>query len=145
VYVTLTELMANTRQHADPRKHRAKRWWVLILKDGRNKRAHFVFFDTGVGILNSVQTKFEKFIAKLPFINNQPRLLQELLNGAFRSRTGLSYRGKGLPAIGEYLAKRKHFDNLRVITNRVSADVSANVSSELPEDFRGTLFSWEMK
>jgi hypothetical protein len=145
VYVTLLELMANTRQHAIPEKPQAKRWWTLLFRDNRRKRAQFVFLDTGVGILDSVRTKFEKFIAKLPFIDNQPRILEEIMNGSFRTRTGLSYRGKGLPVIRQYLAERKHFDNLKIITNNVMADVSADSYVGLSSRFSGTLFFWELQ
>jgi hypothetical protein len=144
IYMMLLELMANTRQHAVPEKPEAKRWWTLLFRDDRSKKAQFVFLDTGVGILDSVRTKFEKFVAKLPFIDNQPRILQEIMKGSFRTRTGLSYRGKGLPAIRQYLADREHFANLKIITNNVMADVSADSYLALTSRFPGTLFFWEL-
>jgi hypothetical protein len=145
IYVTFQELMANTRQHAVPNKPEAKQWWTLLFRDEQQKVAQFVFFDTGEGILKTIRTKIERFAALLPFRNDQPRLLEELLKGSFRSRTGLSYRGKGLPAINRYFRERKHFNNLRIITNRVSADVGMNSFNGLQSNFRGTLFYWELR
>jgi hypothetical protein len=144
IYVTLVELMGNTREHADPKAPQTVKWWAILLRDEGANTSQFVFFDRGAGILDTVRTKLQKLAAMVPFMDNQTRLLQEVFNGSLPSRTGLSYRGKGLPAIHQYASERKHLSKLRVLTNKVRADVLENNFEELPSNFKGTLFSWEV-
>jgi len=144
IYVTLVELMGNTGEHANPKAPQSVKWWAMLFRDQAANSSQFVFFDRGAGILDTVRTKLQKLAAILPFMDNQPRLLQEIFQGTLPSRTGLRYRGKGLPAVRQYASERKHLNKLRVLTNKVQGDVVANNFEELPSSFKGTLFSWEV-
>ena len=77
---------------------------------------------------------------KLP---GNPQLLQEIMEGKIGSRTGLSYRGKGLPTL-HGLAKSGILRNLVIVTNDVRAFVAEDRYEQLNESFRGTFYSWEL-
>jgi len=145
VYRTFIELMGNTRQHANPKEETTELWWAMANVDAAVKRAKFAFYDAGVGIIGSFQTRLRKKLAALGLSPSDPEILEHLLTstGKSQSRTKIPYRGKGLPAIAKAL-ERNQIENLRIVTNRVVADVSANTYQYLNEEFVGALITWEV-
>jgi hypothetical protein len=146
VYRTFIELMGNTKQHANPKVPSAEPWWVMSFHEKDKKLARFAFYDAGVGIIGSYLNRLATFLASLPFLPGQHDILHDLLRGTSRkqSRTNLPYRGKGLPAIAK-AEERGQISNLRIISNRVMADVSNDQFSPLPEEFQGALICWEVR
>lgn len=157
-YRILIEGMGNTLDHASPppalpRDRNSRRrndiqydremWWAMAYADVARSRVCFVFLDTGVGIFNSVKIKTLRKIAKAFRLTPDSELLNDLLHGRLGSRTGLPYRGKGLPAIRD-LSARGEVKELTLITNAVFADVSSGEYKSLSAGFRGTLLYWEI-
>lgn len=122
-------------------------WWTAVYCDKATKTATFVFVDNGIGIFESAKIKqFKLQIGDSTlFGKSNTELLREILfNKRHVTATELSYRGKGLKSIKRVL-DRKQINNLIVITNDVYADVGRNNYKQLPNQFSGTLFLWEVK
>jgi len=141
VYPTLIEAMGNTREHAEPNVDAAVRWWTMFFVDKANKRACFIIYDGGVGILGSLRSRLSKWFT----LFNAPDedVLHDLMIGKQQSRTRLPYRGKGLPAMARAV-ERGQIHNLKILSNRAMGDISANHYQKLPSDFRGTMLYWEV-
>ena len=65
-----------------------------------------------------------------------------VLNGDFRTRTEVGYRGKGIPRIYQRV-KSNEINNLVLIANNGYVNCTTNKRKELKNKFHGTLFSWE--
>lgn len=115
----------------------------MVHTDPKKKRAEFAFYDGGVGIVGSFRTRWSALFELGGITPSEEDILQDLLRGEFKSRTNLPYRGKGLPAIAKAL-KRRQIENLKIIANRVVADVSRDTVKRLPAEFPGTLVYWEV-
>jgi hypothetical protein len=150
-YRILIEAMGNTREHAKagkrPKSNKTRNvepWWVMLYADKTNKVARFVFYDGGVGVIQSLRPKIRGLIARLTFGPQDTDLVHDMMHGKSMSRTGLLFRGKGLPAMAATL-KHGRVSALSIITNSVFADVGKDVYSHLPSPFQGTLLYWEVK
>ena len=141
-YKTLIELMGNTHNHAAGKKLEIETWWATSYGNSLRKIVCYTFVDTGVGVFHSVRVNLLKRAFRKIGITKNFELLQEILQGNVESRTGLAYRGKGLPAIYQK-AKSGDLKSLCIITNNVFADISQNLFFELNTPFRGTLYYWE--
>jgi len=124
-------------------EHDSETWWAMAYADSSKGCVCFVFLDTGVGIFKSVKIKKLRKLFKVLRLESDTELMRELLLGELGSRTGLAYRGKGLPAIRE-LNDLGEVKELTLITNRVIADISANSYKQLDYTFHGTLLYWEI-
>lgn len=143
VYRTLIECMNNTRNHASKDKD-FESWWATVYCDEGAKKACFSFVDNGIGIFRSVRIRgFLRNLASLVY-KTHADFMRDILRGQVGSRTGLPYRGKGLPSIYEVL-QRGDIDNLIIITNDVYADVAQDRFETLARPFRGTFLYWEIK
>lgn len=143
-YRALIECMMNTYQHAAPGQEAKKEdWWASVFCDPESHSARFAFLDTGVGIFRSVQlTRLQRLRRALGLPDN-PALLREIMEGKIGSRTGLSYRGKGLPTL-HGLAKSGVLKNLTIITNDVRAFVAEDRYERMDMGFSGTFYTWEL-
>jgi hypothetical protein len=70
-------------------------------------------------------------------------VLETAFRNGIKSRTGLSWRGKGLPTIFE-MYEDKIIKRLVVITNNVYLDFDNNIKMILPCGFNGTYYYWEL-
>ncbi len=102
----LIECMSNTRNHADPKEIHFKPWWASAYYWKDKRKVCFTFIDTGVGIFESLKKKglLDILMSAFKSIDNR-QILREILEGKIGSRTGLDYRGKGLPSVREVLEK----------------------------------------
>jgi hypothetical protein len=145
LYRALVECMANTRDHATIGQRRLEPWWVTAYFDKSTGIAHFAFLDNGVGIFESARMRTAlQMIGKFLNILNPSDVLMDILDNNLGSRTGLPYRGKGLPAIKRALV-RNQISNLRIITNQAFLDVSLRKGGVLPRPFNGTCLTWEIR
>lgn len=141
---TLIECMNNTINHAALEDTKEETWWATVYCDEVRKKAYFTFTDNGVGIFESIKVRdLKKQFALKVGLKNNAELLREILRGEIGSRTGLSYRGNGLPRIRE-VAERGQVGNLIIISNNVYSNVSKNEYTTMPFPFEGTFFHWEM-
>lgn len=141
-YATLIELMGNTHAHAAGKHEATKPWWASVYGDATRKRVCYCFLDTGVGIFRSVKLgAVKRAFRRLGFRKNA-EILMDILQGRIESRTGLSYRGKGLPSIFKKYTSGD-LKLLFILTNNVFADLDANDIRSLDTSFKGTLLYWE--
>jgi hypothetical protein len=136
----LIELMANSINHAFPDRI-LKEWVLSVSHHDTEKKVSFSFVDNGVGIIDTLRLTFKQHIAHV-FKGNDDLLLTAF-KGQIGSRTGLKYRGKGLPSILKKFNKKK-FSNLVVITNDVFLDFETNKFVVLNSSFNGTYYYWEL-
>lgn len=142
-YRVLIEGMNNTREHAAREGDEKETWWSTVYPDLQRKCVCYTFLDTGVGIFKSVKiSAVKRAYRKVGLLNNADILL-DILKGNVESSTGLSYRGKGLPAIYQHFLNGR-IRSLVIIANRVFADVAAGNFRMMDIDFHGTLLYWEV-
>lgn len=144
IYRALIECMANTRDHASAEGKEQEAWWASVDFDADKKIARFAFLDNGVGIFKSIKWRnFANQVNLAMLFGNQASLLKDLLDAELGSRTGLPYRGKGLPAIKTAQA-RGHMKNLQLLTNKAHINVTTGETKLLKSEFRGTCLTWEI-
>lgn len=141
-YSTLIELMANTHNHAAGKRAERETWWATAYGDANRSRVCYSFLDTGIGIFRSVKVHWlRRAFRKIGVVGN-PELLVQILKGQVESRTGLAYRGKGLPTVFRK-SRSGDLKSLFIIANDVHADVSNDEYSSIDPPFPGTLLYWE--
>lgn len=134
------ELMANSINHGFPNQEKKK--WILSTSHlEQEKSVNFTFIDNGVGILKTLELKILKQLLTL-FKGNHDLLLSAF-KGEIGSRTGLSYRGKGLPFIFDSISK-DYISNLFIITNNVILDFKNQKFYDIDIDFSGTFYYFEL-
>lgn len=145
LYNMIIELMSNTHRHAYPEGQGIlhSRWYCFAEYD-RENIVSFSFMDTGAGIPATVRKKFYERIDFLQ-IKGEHSYVVSALQGEFRTATGKSNRGKGLPKIREFCSTSK-IKNLHILANR--ADVMVNkrgyTSSDITTSLCGTLYYWQI-
>jgi hypothetical protein len=147
-YRALIECMLNTVQHAAGSESAPKvDWWASVFCRGPEgalpARAQFGFVDNGVGIFSSVKLRSLQRLRRVLGLPDNPELLREIMEGKIGSRTGLSYRGKGLPTLYR-LSKAGILEDLIIITNNVRARVGEGRFERLSHSFGGTFYYWQM-
>ena len=146
-YRALIECMSNTHQHAADQavasRPRPERWWATVFCPEADDRACFTFIDWGVGIVKSLQLKPEWRLLR-PFLgSSHDKTLKGVLEGTVNSRTGQTFRGKGLPGINAAAAKER-ISNVVIISNRAYANVSTREFRTILTPFTGTFVYWEV-
>lgn len=143
-YSTFIECMGNTFEHSDKEAEGEELWWASIYCNVDVQKAQCAFVDTGIGIFDSVVYKgiVRKLRGVLQKAISKPDVLRELLERKIGSRTGESYRNRGLPRIYKD-AQSGAIRNLVIITDRVYADIEREVWRTLNRPFRGTFYYWE--
>lgn len=146
----LIECMANTHDHADPKREAMHSWWLSISHDDVNKIVSFSFVDFGVGIFESIKrqkstVKFINFFSSIfGRYKNNADILKLIFDGELKkSRTGSKNRGNGLPSIAKALSLNQ-IDNVKIISNDVYADLKNDKFETMPKQFSGTFVYWEL-
>lgn len=145
IYIMMIELMSNTFKHAysSGQKVLFPRWYSFAEYDG-DHTISFTFMDTGDGIPATVRKNFAERLDILK-IKGDSKYVTSALDGEFRTATGQTFRGKGLPRIRKFCREDK-IQNMRIITN--SADVSVHQSRyttyTLNNPLCGTLYFWQV-
>lgn len=144
VYRALMESMANTCYHAKPQQIGHETWWLTVYHDKVADKVSFAFIDLGVGIFKSSKMRgFREKLTSFFGITDNRDVLREIISGRKMSSTKIPYRGKGLPNIYKGL-ERNYYSNLKIISNDVKADLSADKYEKLSKEFRGTFLYWEL-
>lgn len=139
LYGGIMEMVRNSCDHAFDKTHPT---WHLGLShfDSENK-VKFVFVDNGRGIISTFKkTALKNFIH---LFKNHADLIDTAFRDGIESRTGLSWRGKGLPTIFEMFTD-KLISRLIVITNDVYIDFNSDIYVNLPIKYKGTYYYWEI-
>jgi hypothetical protein len=142
-YRVLIESMSNTQNHAAGKRSAKQSWWATVYADLERKRVCYTFLDTGVGIFRSVRIGAIRRAFRFLGVVSDADILVEIFKGGVQSRTGVPYRGKGLPSIYR-LSELGRIQSLVIVSNEVYADVSAGHYRMLRSSFPGTLLYWEI-
>jgi len=140
LYNTLVELMQNTSDHAYKDNAIISNWYLYARKV--EKGIAFYFFDNGLGVIS---TASKKILDKVKI--GQKSILESILNGEFRTRTNLSYRGKGFPEIKKFLDSDSVGLQM-ILTNKVryfKSEENQIPLDNLKNNFQGTLVVWLLK
>ena len=144
LFTMIIELMTNTRQHAYTNNSYMKNKWYIFAED-RDKYIQFVFLDTGAGIPNTIKTNFiEKVRDKIS--NADAYFIASALKGEYRTETGLSHRGKGLPEIRNRV-KNKKISDFYIVSGSGMCSIDSDKQIQeikLASDLTGTLFYWRI-
>lgn len=136
----IIEMVRNTCDHAF-KKEEGITWHFGLSHFEEGKLVKFSFVDNGKGIIKTFTNSILKQVLNL-FSDNTDILTTAFKDG-IESRTGLSWRGKGLPTIFE-LSTDKIISRLVVITNEVYIDFDRNIKVTLPVSYSGTYYYWEV-
>ncbi len=153
LYEILIECMANTNNHAGLNNQGKFNWWILVYNNPETKVTSISFLDLGIGIFNSIpmQTLKRKLLTKLKDVTNinvipkyNKDFIPELFKGGIKTtRTGKSYRGKGLPLINKH-SKNPKIKNFTIIANDVYVKIPEFEAKTLKHKLNGTFLYWEL-
>ena len=148
----LVELMHNTNDHAGHVKG-SKHWWLSSNIDKENKIVTLSFMDFGRGIFDSLDNKDpedrfygwkDKFLSVFPSADTSEKVMKLILEGQLhKTCTNDYFRGKGLPGIYDAF-KTGRIGKLKMISNRVFADIENNEYTLLDHNLHGTFVSCEI-
>jgi hypothetical protein len=139
IFTILVESMANTYNHAFSKDSLSvfNKWYLSAFYfEGE---VHFVFLDNGRGIAKTIKKKIFKDLLK----TDSELILSALEGIELRSNTGETKRGKGLPKIYNK-AKDCNIRELIIIANKGLINAKDGISTQIENDFKGTLLSWKI-
>src|SRR6185312_13335893 len=139
VYSTTVEMMRNSCDHAFKRPTNIK-WHLAVTHDEGANLVKFSFVDNGKGIIRTF-TEQSLLVIVLHYFKDTVDLLETAFTDGIESRTGLSWRGKGLPTIFENYTDG-YIRNLVVICNDIYIDFDNNIKVKLKVPFNGTYYYW---
>lgn len=141
----ISELITNTVNHAydEDSGSEFEKNWFLAAKVKNENTINITFFDIGLGIPTTVnRTFYERFGRKFAITDN--KLILTALQGMNRSKTGLDYRGRGLPRIFD-ICNDKKVRNMKIISSKGFISLNKDViCDEIKTGIIGTLFSWDI-
>ena len=136
----IVEMVRNSCDHAF-KKGEDITWHIGVSHNEEYKSVRFSFVDNGKGIIKTFNNSaLKKFIT---LFTGNADLLETAFHGKIKSRTGLNWRGKGLPTIFEMFTDGI-ITKLIVITNNVYLDFGSGTKEVLPVAYHGTYYSWEV-
>ncbi|MEI7525213.1 MAG: hypothetical protein WCJ95_12825 [Mariniphaga sp.] len=135
------EMLRNSCDHAFNNKENIT-WHIGLSHIEEENTVKFSFVDNGEGIITRYNQK--GLITKvISYFKNDAEILENAFKSGIESRTGLPWRGLGLPTIFE-LYTDKIITNLVVITNHVFLDFDKNIAEKLQNGFSGTYYFWKI-
>ncbi|MGL5561317.1 MAG: hypothetical protein ACRDCN_01675, partial [Tannerellaceae bacterium] len=140
LYECLIEMMRNSCDHAFKDKKEVT-WHLAIYHLENENRVIFSFVDNGRGVLRTLRKGVLKRYLK--FFDNDADILFEAYDKGSKSRTGLEWRGKGLPTILEN-SQNRYICQLKVISNNAYIDFENQTKKKLSNQFAGTCYIWEI-
>lgn len=143
-YSTFIECMGNTFEHSDKAGEGRELWWASVYCNPSTRKVQCTFVDAGIGIFESIVFKglWKKLTGGVKKAVSRPEILRDLLERKIGSRTGESYRNRGMPKIYSD-AKAGRISNLVIITDTVYADIDRDEFRTISKRFRGTFYYWE--
>jgi hypothetical protein len=142
LYGGIMEMVRNTCDHAFIKNLDPITWHFGLSHLEDENKVKFSFVDNGKGIIKTftdtlLKTLIQSFKDNADFLNTA-------FNNGIESRTGLSWRGKGLPTIFDMYTD-KIITRFIVISNDVYIDFDNNIFVTLPISFSGTYYYWEIE
>lgn len=141
-YGILVDVMENTFTHASAVMTGQVSWWATIYCDLARSKACYCFVDLGIGIFRSKSFQQRiRYVAR-SLMRGPTDKMRALLSRKIPSRTGLPYRGRGLPWIYESGLEGR-IESLTIISNNVFARPLQDDYRVLSHSFHGTFLYWE--
>lgn len=140
LYGGIFEMIRNSCDHAFRRTSQV-RWYLSITHLEEENKVKFSFVDNGKGIINTLSKG--KLRAVINFFRDNADILDSAFKNGIESRTGLSWRGKGLPTIYELIADNT-VENLVVISNDIYLSFEGDYKAKLKSSYSGTYYYWEI-
>lgn len=144
LYNALAEMMTNTDNHAYSKNIEFRNWYLFSVRV--EKGTAFYFFDNGKGILTTAKKSLLETVTTevAGFSFSYESVMNAVLNGDYRSATGLPYRNKGLPEIKDFLIE-SFVSSPIILSNKAFYTLDSNNFIKTDFNFRGTLFVWILK
>ncbi|MFA6250274.1 MAG: hypothetical protein WC686_02075 [Candidatus Shapirobacteria bacterium] len=152
-YTILIECMANTRNHSNYGElGEVYDWWLLAYKETDTKITKFCFLDLGVGIFQSLLTKYaeDSLVERLKQAvvpSNNRKTLEKIFQGKRETSTTLPGRGYGLNFIYKLVKEDQTIKKFTILSNNIIANIGYNMVDSIKtnkHNFRGTMFYWEL-
>lgn len=141
LYGVIGEMNINSVEHA---YRKDKHWVFAINKSKSENKIIFTFADNGFGIFRTLKRGFGLKAFESLGLKKQADIVHGMFLEEYSSRFKKQYnRNKGLPAIRDLQIEQK-VDNLTVITNNVYINFETGIKVELPNEFSGTFYYWEL-
>jgi len=139
----INELMDNTMFHAydDIEKPFFDKSWYIFVKCYEEKMS-FTFLDNGLGIPYTIHKALYEKIKDTIGVKSDDYYIKSAINGEFRTRTGKTNRGKGLPEIYSKVREGK-IKKFSIISNR--GIFKCEETYEIKEHLLGTLVYFEVQ
>jgi hypothetical protein len=131
-------MMRNSCDHAF-KNIGSVRWHWSISHEDSNRLVKFSFVDNGRGLLATLKGGPLRRLVYM--FKDDVDLVETAFRNGIHSRTGLTWRGKGLPTIFEAY-EENYIRNLVVITNDVYIDFDKGIKRKLVTSFDGTYYYW---
>ena len=151
LYDSMSEAIINCVQHAYetiPQERMQHKWWMFAKKTDNNLTV--AIYDLGIGIAESLRIKPEliDYLKELIWRKKKSDIrLLKLAVGSYKTRTQLTYRGKGLPEMLEFI-KQTNVGGLMIHSNHGAYFYSADSGREIVESYSepliGTLVQWTL-
>lgn len=148
LYRTLMEIIDNTVNHGNLKSNLLKGDECYTYVEDKGDSLYYIIFDTGSGLVNTIKKNFLEYmqLKKIFTKNPESNLIKSTLEGEFRTRTKLPYRGKGMPKIYE-AAKNNVTKKMMIISGKGSCIICRKgviIPKECGNNLIGTFYAWEM-
>ncbi len=141
LYGTIVEMIKNSCKHAFKSDNKV-RWHFAVNHDEENNVVKFSFVDNGIGVVGSYKLG-ALFKSLMRFFGNNSDFIEAAYFEGIESKTGLPWRGTGLPTIHETF-EDNIIKNFVVITNDAYCNFDTKVKTTLKNEFKGTYYYWEI-
>jgi hypothetical protein len=151
LYDSMSEAITNCVQHAYetiPQERMEHKWWMFAKKTDNNLTV--AIYDLGIGVAESLRIKPElmDYLKGLIWRSKKSDIrLLKLAVGSYKTRTQLTYRGKGLPEMLDFI-KQTTVGGLMIHSNHgayfYSADSGREIVKSYSEPLIGTLVQWTL-
>jgi ribosomal protein S8 len=138
LYGGIVEMVRNSCDHAF-QGHDMISWHLGLAHFEDSNSVKFSFVDNGKGIISSFKKGSLSAIFKM--FESHSSIIKTAFEDGIESKTGLKWRGKGLPTIFEMYTSNI-IKNLIVITNDVYIDFDQKIYVDLPARYKGTYYFW---
>jgi len=140
IYEMLVEIMTNTKHHAYGKRDKKPKWYVYAEYIPSKRDILISILDTGKGIPATLKRR----IGEKLFGISDAKIIASALRGDFRTSTGLTFRGRGLPMI------KKSYDDgvisdLVIVSRKGYLRFDMDEKLELTNELVGTLYIWRVK
>jgi anti-sigma regulatory factor (Ser/Thr protein kinase) len=148
----MIEAAANTVEHAYTRNQKIetiKKWWLTASLNKHTNEISFVFYDQGLGVLNTLETSKKHIRLQRLFIGwikeglSKGGLLRRLLTTNLSSYKD-ERRGNGLISFKTFIDEVESGE-LTIYTDNVSYSAISDKIQDYDDNLDGTLITWRIK